>query len=75
MPKLPRITGKEILAALKRAGFTQTRVTGSHYHLLNPAKTNLVTVPMHSGEIVPPKTLQSILKQAGLTVEEFISLL
>lgn len=50
-------------------------VTGSHYHLLNPAKTGLVTIPMHSGEIVPPKTLQTILKQAGLTAEEFIKLL
>ena len=75
MPKLPRVTGKEVIAALKRAGFTQMRVTGSHHHLLNPAKTGIITVSMHAGEIVPPKTLQSILKQAGLTVEEFIELL
>ena len=75
MPRLPRITGKEVLTALIRAGFTQVRVRGSHYYLLNPAKTHLATVPVHSGEIVPPKTLQSILRQAGLTVEEFIDLL
>ena len=75
MPKLPRITGKEVIAALKSVGFTQMRVTGSHYHLLSPTKASLVTIPLHPGEIIPPKTLQSILKQAALTVEEFIELL
>ena len=75
MPKLPRITGKELLFALKSAGFVQIRVRGSHHYLLKPPDTNLVTVPVHPGEILPPKTLQSILQQAKLTVEELINLL
>ena len=75
MPRLPRITGKEALTALISTGFTLVKVRGSHHYLLNPTKAGLVTIPVHSGEIVPPKTLRSILQQAGLTVDEFIELL
>jgi len=46
MPKLPRITGKEVLFALKSAGFVQIRVRGSHHYLLKPPDTNLVTVQL-----------------------------
>ncbi|MGI9862869.1 type II toxin-antitoxin system HicA family toxin [Moorella naiadis] len=49
-------------------------IEGSHYQLYRPGK-GLVTVAVHSKEILPPKTLKSILRQAGLTVEELIELL
>jgi predicted RNA binding protein YcfA (HicA-like mRNA interferase family) len=75
VPKLPRITGKEIVSALKRAGFTLSHTRGSHHYLWHEANKHMVTVPVHTGEIIKPGTLQSILKQAGLTVEEFIKLL
>jgi predicted RNA binding protein YcfA (HicA-like mRNA interferase family) len=69
--KLPRITGKEAVGALKRAGFALIRVRGSHHYLYHDVKARIVTVPVHAGETLAPKTLQSILAQAGLTVEEF----
>ncbi|MDK2855328.1 MAG: hypothetical protein PWQ41_1739 [Bacillota bacterium] len=75
MNRLPRVTGKEVVAALKRAGFLVVRVQGSHYHLRKPGAKNLVTVPVHPGEILKPKLLKSILEQAGITVEEFRDLL
>ena len=75
MPRLPRVPGKEVLATLKRAGFTLVRIRGSHHYLLKPDKSGLVTVPVSPGEVLPPKTLQSILQQAGLSVAEFIDLL
>ncbi|BCV20952.1 hypothetical protein hamaS1_10210 [Moorella sp. Hama-1] len=49
-------------------------IEGSHYQLYRPGK-GLVTVPVHAKETLPPKTLKSILRQAGLTVEELIELL
>ena len=66
--KLPRdVSGPEAVKALRRLGFIVTRQDGSHIRL---SKGNLhVTVPNHRALL--PKTLQSILRQAGLTVEEF----
>jgi predicted RNA binding protein YcfA (HicA-like mRNA interferase family) len=74
MAKLPHITGREILAALLRAGFTESHVRGSH-HYLRRAGGRLVVVPVHARETVPPGTLKSILRTAEMTVEEFVELL
>lgn len=72
MTRLPRITGKELKNALLKLGFRTVYVRGSH-HYLEPVKGGrLVTVPIHAGKILKPKTLKSILEQAGITVEELI---
>jgi predicted RNA binding protein YcfA (HicA-like mRNA interferase family) len=65
--KLPRdLSGPEVVRALKRLGFTEERQEGSHIRL---SKSGLrVTVPNHRS--IAPKTLQSILKQAKITIEE-----
>jgi predicted RNA binding protein YcfA (HicA-like mRNA interferase family) len=74
MTRLPRVSGKDVLAALKRRGFKVINVEGSHHQLHRPG-SRLVTVPVHRKEILPPKTLKSILDQAGLTVDELLELL
>ena len=72
---LPVIRPKQLIRMLERAGFIVNRVTGSHYILKHPAKPNLrVTVPYHNRDL-KRGTLQSIVKQAGLTNEEFLNLL
>lgn len=74
--RLPRVTGIDVVAALRRAGFMVEYVKGSHYHLVHPHSAHRqVIVPVHAGKVLKPKTLKSILKSAGLTVEEFIALL
>ena len=74
-PRLPVVKAREVVRALERAGFFVHHSVGSHAQLKHPAKPNLrVTVPQHSGD-VPPTVLRSILKQAGLSVEEFLRLL
>jgi predicted RNA binding protein YcfA (HicA-like mRNA interferase family) len=75
MAKAPRVTGTEAIRALKSAGWQVTRQAGSHIHLKHAEKAGRVTIPTHAGEILKPKTLASILEQAGLTVEEFRKLL
>lgn len=65
--KLPRdLTGAEIVRALRRIGFVVERQRGSHIRLAKG--TTAVTVPNHHP--VKPGTLASILRQAGVTVEE-----
>lgn len=74
MPKLPRITSKQIVRVLKKRGFYTVHSRGSHqtFHSLIG---RTVTVPVHAGKILRPRTLKSILKQAGISVEELIKLL
>jgi len=74
MPRLPRITARDALRAVQRDGWTIDHTRGSHTYLIHPTKLGTVCVAMHAG-IIPPKTTQSIIRQAGLTVDAFITLL
>jgi predicted RNA binding protein YcfA (HicA-like mRNA interferase family) len=69
---LPVVSGDEVVAALARAGFARISQKGSHVKLRN-ADGRTVIVPMHRELAVG--TLRSIVRQAGLTVEEFNKLL
>ena len=73
--KLPRVTGDKVIRALLRAGFVSVHTKGSHHFLYHAEKDCLVTVPVHTGVVLAPKTLKSILSQAQITVEEFVALL
>jgi predicted RNA binding protein YcfA (HicA-like mRNA interferase family) len=73
---LPVTTGKDAVAALRRAGFVVDRIAGSHHVMTFPGDpTRTVTVPVKAGRDLKPGTLRSIIRQAGLTVEEFSRLL
>jgi len=75
MAKLPRIPSALLIRALQRARFYEYHRSGSHIQLRHLNNPNLrVTIPFHRKDLAP-KTLRSILKQAGLTVDEFINLL
>jgi predicted RNA binding protein YcfA (HicA-like mRNA interferase family) len=75
MPRLPRITGDEALRALRKAGWREARRRGSHVILHHKSGPGRVVVPIHTGAILKPKTLLSILDQAGIDVEQFRGLL
>jgi len=70
MPRLPRLRGREVLVALRRAGFVVLRVKGSHHFLRHPDGRRTV-VPIHSGEIIGPGLLNKILKDVEVEAEEF----
>ena len=72
--RLPRISGKQTVEALLRAGFTIHRVRGNHYVLKHPETDRRVTVPYQRRELAL-KTLHSILKQAAISTDEFSKLL
>ena len=72
--RLPRVSGKQTVEALLRAGFTVHSVRGSHFILKHPETGRRVTIPYHMRELAP-KTLRSILKQAAITTETFSELL
>ncbi|MGH8246915.1 MAG: type II toxin-antitoxin system HicA family toxin [Gammaproteobacteria bacterium] len=69
MAKLPRLTAREIIGVLGRAGFSLARQSGSHMIYRNAAGKR-ATVPFHASKTLHPKVLKSILRDAELTVED-----
>lgn len=65
MPKLPRLTSKQIIFILKQNGFQLDYVTGSHFVFYHPLERKTVMVPYHNKDLAKG-TLYSILKQAGI---------
>ena len=56
----------EIIRILKDDGWFKVDQKGSHLQLKHPTKQGKVTIPVHGNKDIPPGTLNSILKQAGL---------
>jgi len=73
--KLPRIDCQKLIRALEQAGFVRKRQKGSHLHMWREADKKRVTVPVHKGKTVPQGTLRAILRDADISVEEFLELL
>ncbi len=71
-PKLPRVSGEQAIRSLKQLGFVQMRQRGSHVILKRQTSEGEVgcVVPLHHELAVG--TLRSILRQAGVTPEEFV---
>jgi len=75
MDSLPVLKPRVVVNALLRGGFYIHHQTGSHVRLVHETRPDLrVTVPIHSKD-TPKGTLRRIIRQAGLTVEEFLQLL
>lgn len=74
MTSSPSLTGKELLAALSKAGFTVLRVKGSH-HFLHHQDGRSTVVPIHSGETIGPGLFAKILRDCELNREQFQKLL
>jgi predicted RNA binding protein YcfA (HicA-like mRNA interferase family) len=68
--KLPRVTANEIIKIVEKLGFRFSRQSGSHKIYKN-AEGKRVTIAYHSGKILHPKVVKSILADAGLSVDEF----
>ncbi len=72
--KLPRVKPDNVIKVLKHLGFSLVRQSGSHKIYKN-YKGVRVTIPYHSGKILHPKLLRSILRDIELSIEEFKKLL
>lgn len=73
MPKLPRISGKEAVRVIEKFGFVQTRQRGSHVVLKKKTASGDVgcVIPLHKE--LAFGTLQGILKQAKISVDDFLA--
>jgi predicted RNA binding protein YcfA (HicA-like mRNA interferase family) len=71
MPKLPHVSGRQAVRALEKLGFVQLRQKGSHLIMRRGAVG--CVVPMHRE--IKIGTLTGILRQAGVSADQFIDAL
>lgn len=74
MTKLPSLTGKQVISALKKAGFVVERQKGSHVFLRHPDGRATV-VPAHTGEVIGPGLMSKILRDVELARVELLKFL
>jgi predicted RNA binding protein YcfA (HicA-like mRNA interferase family) len=74
MTKRARVTGKRVIAALRRGGFEVIRVKGSH-HFIQHSNGRRTVVPVHAGEIIGPGLMAKILRDCEMTSDKCQSLL
>nr|VFJ57799.1 MAG: Predicted RNA binding protein YcfA, dsRBD-like fold, HicA-like mRNA interferase family [Candidatus Kentron sp. DK]VFJ59293.1 MAG: Predicted RNA binding protein YcfA, dsRBD-like fold, HicA-like mRNA interferase family [Candidatus Kentron sp. DK] len=73
MGRLAGFDYRQITKKLRRFGFSFNRqAAGSHEIWYNPETDRYTTIPNHSGDM-PEGTLRAILKQAGISPEEFLA--
>ena len=75
MSRPPALKAPEIIRALQRGGFFVHHVKGSHHYLRHPDRRGVQVVIYHHRRELPPGTIRRIIKDAGLTVDEFLNLL
>ncbi len=71
MSKLPRISGVEAIKVFGRLGWQVARQRGSHVTLVKPGTRLILTVPLHPE--LAPGTLRRLIRDAGLSVEQFLA--
>ncbi|MGD0259658.1 MAG: type II toxin-antitoxin system HicA family toxin [Verrucomicrobiota bacterium] len=70
MPPLPSASGRKVVRAFQALGWQVARQRGSHIILVKEGQTATLSVPDHKE--VAKGTLRSLVRAAGITVDEFV---
>jgi predicted RNA binding protein YcfA (HicA-like mRNA interferase family) len=70
MPALPVLSGRKTVRAFEKLGWQVARQRGSHIILVKDGEIATLSIPDHKE--VARGTLRSLIRTAGITVEEFI---
>ena len=73
MSKLPAVTSSDLIRIVKKFGFIEQRQKGSHLHLKRVVDNKRITIPIHKSRDIPKGTLSAILRDAGISLEEFLN--
>jgi predicted RNA binding protein YcfA (HicA-like mRNA interferase family) len=72
MTRLPQVMAREVAKVLRALGFALVRQKGSHSFWRHPATQRSTIIPAHGGEDIDRSLLYEILREAGVTVEDFL---
>ena len=75
MPKLPALSGNEVVKVLSKIGFRHIRTRGSHAILKKQTDLGSKTIPVPLHRELAKGTLKSIMNQAGLTLQDLLNLI
>ena len=75
MTKLPLVSGEKAIKSLCKSGFVVTRQKGSHIRLKKMTFQGMITVTVPLHNVLDRGTLKSILRTAGVSVDEFVGFL
>lgn len=71
MGRMAGLHADRMIRALERLGWTVVRSRGSHHALMKAGRPGVITVPVKKGRTVVEPTARAILKQAGVSEDEF----
>ena len=74
-PKLPVVSGRQVIRVLERLGYQVVRQRGSHIRLRDESDPEHLPVTVPDHRTLKPGLLRQILRDANLTVDEFVDLL
>ena len=75
MPKLPVVSGKDVIKVLSKIGFEHVRTKGSHAIMNKQTEKGKITIPVPLHSELAKGTLKSIMNAAELSLEDIIKLL
>ncbi|MGE3278366.1 MAG: type II toxin-antitoxin system HicA family toxin [Candidatus Altimarinota bacterium] len=75
MPKLPIISGKNLLKVLKKAGYIEVRKKGSHVFVEQKSSERSTVIPVHANEDLGKGILKRILNDLEISVDELIEMI
>ena len=73
--RLRPLKSREVVSVLKKLGFRERRQTGSHLIFRHDQTGKIIPVPIHGNKDAKTGTLRSIIRQSGVSLEEFFNLL
>ena len=74
-PKLPTVSARQLIRVLQHVGYEIVRQRGSHIRLRDETDPNHLPLTVPNHQTVKPGLLHQILRDANLTVDQFLSLL
>lgn len=72
MPNIPVVSARKLIRVLKKKGFVLQRVHGSHNIFVHEEKKLIVSVPVHKGRDLGRGITTAILRDAHISVEDFL---
>lgn len=74
MPRLSPLRSREVIAKLRRLGYEGPSSGGNHLVMTHPATRKSIPVPVHGSKDVGVGLIRTIIREAGITVEEWLEL-
>jgi predicted RNA binding protein YcfA (HicA-like mRNA interferase family) len=74
-PKLPVVSGRQAIRAFERIGYRVVRQRGSHIRLRDETNPNHLPLTVPDRKTIKPGLLRKLLRDADLTIDEFVTLL